>query len=269
MMYLHLKNPLIFFDLETTGTNISKDKIIEIAAVKVLPDGEKIAKVQLINPLIPIPPEVSLIHGITDSDVKDAPPFKNIARELAKFFEGCDLAGFNIIKFDIPLLVEEFLRTGVDFEVSNKKLLDAQKIFHLMEKRNLSSAYKFYCNKNLEDAHSALADAMATVEVFEQQIRMYEGQDVADLKGNIIGRIENEMGVIHQITNQNMVDLAGRIIYNDQGEEVFNFGKHKGKRVIDVFKNEPTYYDWMLNGDFPLDTKRKLTQIKLRSFNQA
>ncbi len=268
-MYLHLKNPLIFFDLETTGTNISKDKIIEIAAVKVLPDGKQITKVQLINPLIPIPDEARLIHGITDEDVKDAPPFKNIAKELAKFFEGSDLAGFNIIKFDIPLLVEEFLRTGIDFEVSNKKLLDAQKIFHLMEKRNLSSAYKFYCHKDLQDAHSALADTLATVEVFEKQIKIYEGQEVTDLKGKIIGKIENEMGAIHQITNQNMVDLAGRIIYNDLGEEIFNFGKHKGKRVMDVFKNEPAYYDWMLNGDFPLDTKRKLTQIKLRTFNQA
>ena len=268
-MYLHLKNPLIFFDLETTGTNISRDKIVEIAAVKVLPNGEKITHVQLVNPLIPIPAEVSLIHGITDEDVKNAPPFKNIAKELARFFEGCDLAGFNIIKFDVPLLVEEFLRAGVDFETSNKKLLDAQKIFHLMEKRNLSSAYKFYCNKDLQDAHSALADTMATVEVFEEQIKKYEGHEVKDLVGNVIGKIENEMGVIHRITNQNMVDLAGRMIYNEQDEEIFNFGKHKGKRVIDVFKNEPAYYDWILNSDFPLDTKRKLTQIKLRSFNQA
>jgi DNA polymerase-3 subunit epsilon len=268
-MYLHLKNPLVFFDLETTGTNISRDKIVEIAAVKVLPDGERITRVQLVNPMIPIPPEVTAIHGISDEDVKDAPPFKNIAKDLARFFEGCDLAGFNIIKFDVPLLVEEFLRAGVEFEVSNKKLLDAQKIFHLMEKRNLASAYKFYCKKELLDAHSALADTEATVEIFEQQIKNYEGKEITDLKGNVIGVIENEMGVIHQITNQNMVDLAGRIVYNENEEEIFNFGKHKGKRVIDVFKNEPTYYDWMLNGDFPLDTKRKLTQIKLRSFNQT
>jgi DNA polymerase-3 subunit epsilon len=268
-MYLHLKNPLVFFDLETTGTNISRDKIVEIAAVKVLPDGERITRVQLVNPLIPIPPEVTAIHGISDEDVRDAPPFKNIAKDLARFFEGCDLAGFNIIKFDVPLLVEEFLRAGVEFEVSNKKLLDAQKIFHLMEKRNLASAYMFYCKKDLKDAHSALADTEATVEIFEQQIKNYEGKEVMDLKGNRIGVIENEMEVIHQLTNQNMVDLAGRIIYNEKNEEIFNFGKHKGKRVIDVFKSEPTYYDWMLNGDFPLDTKRKLTQIKLRSFNQT
>jgi DNA polymerase III subunit epsilon len=267
-MYLHLKNPLIFFDLETTGTNVCRDKIVEIAAVKMFPDGEKISRVQLINPLMPIPAEVSLIHGITDEDVKDAPPFKNIARELAKFFEGSDLAGFNIIKFDVPMLVEEFLRAGIDFDIGNKKLLDAQKIFHLMEKRNLSSAYKFYCQKDLVDAHSALADTLATVEVFEEQVRRYEGQEVKDLLGNRIGKIENEMGILHQITNQKMVDLAGRMIYNDQEEEIFNFGKHKGKLVVDVLKIEPSYFDWMLNGDFPLDTKRKLTQIKLRSFNQ-
>lgn len=268
-MYLHLKNPLIFFDLETTGTNISRDKIVEIATVKVFPNGEKITHVQLVNPLIPIPAEVSLIHGITDEDVKNAPPFKNIAKELARFFEGCDLAGFNIIKFDVPLLVEEFLRAGIDFEISNKKLLDAQKIFHLMEKRNLASAYKFYCHKDLEDAHSALADTVATAEVFEEQIKKYEGEEVKDLKGNVIGKIENEMSAIHHITNQNMVDLAGRMIYNEKDEEIFNFGKHKGKRVLDVLKIEPTYYDWILNSDFPLDTKRKLTQIKLRSFNQT
>ncbi|MBR9998152.1 MAG: 3'-5' exonuclease [Cyclobacteriaceae bacterium] len=268
-MYLHLKNPLIFFDLETTGTNISRDKIVEMAAVKLLPDGQKISRVLLINPMIPIPAEVSLIHGITDDDVKDAPPFKNIARELARFFEGSDLAGFNIIKFDVPLLVEEFLRAGIDFDISNKKLLDAQKIFHLMEKRNLSSAYKFYCNKDLEDAHSALADTLATLEVFEEQVKRYEGNEVKDLLGKTIGRIENEMDTLHQITNQKMVDLAGRMIFNEKDEEIFNFGKHKGKRVVDVFKSEPAYYDWMLNSDFPLDTKRKLTQIKLRSFNQV
>ena len=268
-MYLNLKNPLIFFDLETTGTNVSQDKIVEIAAVKLFPDGQRVSRVQLINPMIPIPAEVSLIHGITDEDVKDAPPFKNIARELAKFFEGSDLAGFNVIKFDVPMLVEEFLRAGIDFDIGNKKLLDAQKIFHLMEKRTLSAAYKFYCSKELIDAHSALADTLATVEVFEEQVRRYEGLEVKDLLGNVIGKIENEMGILHQITNQRMVDLAGRMIFNDKDEEVFNFGKHKGKRVTDVFRTEPAYYDWILNSDFPLDTKRKLTQIKLRSFNQG
>ncbi len=268
-MYLKLRNPLIFFDLETTGINISKDKIVEIAAIKVLPDGTRIDRIHRINPLIPIPIESSLIHGIYDEDVKDAPPFKNLARDLVQFFEGSDLAGFNIIKFDVPLLVEEFLRSGVDFDISNKKLIDAQKIFHLMEKRNLSSAYRFYCNKELENAHNAMVDTKATLEVLDNQIRKYEGQSVSDLKGNNLGIIENDITRLHDLTNQKMVDLAGRIVYNDSNEEVFNFGKHKGKRVIDVFDKEKSYYDWMLNSDFPLDTKRRLTEIKLRAFNRG
>lgn len=268
-MSLHLKNPLIFFDLETTGTNITRDKIVEIAAVKVLPEGQTVIKEQRINPQIPIPPESSMIHGIYDADVKDAPSFKQIAKELAQFFEGSDLAGFNIIKFDVPLLVEEFLRSGIDFDIGNKKLVDAQKIFHLMEKRTLSAALLFYCHKELTEAHNALADTMATIEVLTEQIKRYDGMNVTDLQGNIIGKIENDMGTLHELTNLRMVDLAGRILFNEKGEEVFNFGKHRGKRVIDVFKKEPSYYDWMLHGDFPLDTKRKLTQIKLRSFNQG
>ena len=268
-MYLKLRNPLIFFDLETTGINISKDKIVEIAAVKVMPDGTQIDRIHRVNPLIPIPLETSLIHGIYDEDVKDAPPFKNLARDLVQFFEGSDLAGFNIIKFDVPLLVEEFLRSGVDFDISNKKLIDAQKIFHLMEKRNLSSAYKFYCNEELENAHNAMVDTKATIDVLDNQIQKYEGLGVTDLRGNKLGIIENDITKLHDLTNQKMVDLAGRIVYNDANEEVFNFGKHKGKRVIDVFNREKSYYDWMLNGDFPLDTKRRLTEIKLRAFNRG
>jgi DNA polymerase-3 subunit epsilon len=268
-MYLKLRNPLIFFDLETTGINISKDKIVEIAAVKILPDGSEIEKVHRINPTIPIPEEASIIHGIYDEDVKNAPTFKQLAKELAKFFEGSDLAGFNILKFDVPLLVEEFLRAGLDFDINNKKLLDAQKIFHMMEKRNLTAAVKFYCNKNLEDAHSAMADTKATIEVFEEQIRRYENQEVIDLKGNKIGMIENDMGKIHDLTNKRMVDLAGRMVVDDNGDEIFNFGKHKGKKVTDVLTAEPSYYDWIQKNDFSLDTKRKLTQIKLRAFNQS
>jgi DNA polymerase-3 subunit epsilon len=268
-MYLKLRNPLIFFDLETTGINISKDKIVEIAAVKILADGSRIEKVHRVNPEIPIPVEASLIHGIYDEDVKNEPNFKHLAKELAQFFEGSDMAGFNILKFDVPLLVEEFLRAGIDFDISNKKLLDAQKIFHMMEKRNLTAAYKFYCNKDLEDAHSALADTQATIEVFEEQIRRYENMEVIDLQGKKVGIIENDMGQIHNLTNRRMVDLAGRVVYNDEGEEIFNFGKHKGKKVIDVFNAEPSYYDWMLKSDFSLDTKRKLTQIKLRAFNRG
>jgi len=268
-MYLQLRNPLIFFDLETTGVNISRDKIVEIAAIKVQTDGSQIEKVHRVNPEIPIPQEASLIHGIYDKDVQNEPTFKQLAKELVQFFEGCDLAGFNILKFDVPLLVEEFLRAGIDFDITNKKLLDAQKIFHMMEKRNLTAAYRFYCDKNLEDAHSALADTKATIEIFDEQIRRYENMEVIDLQGNKVGVIENDMGKIHGLTNRKMVDLAGRIVLNDRGEEIFNFGKHKGKKVVDVFNAEPSYYDWMLKNDFSLDTKRKLTQIKLRAFNQG
>jgi len=268
-MFLKLRNPLICFDLETTGINISKDKIIEIAAIKINPDGTRAEKVHRVNPEIPIPKEASLIHGIYDEDIKNEPTFKQLAKELAQFFEGSDLAGFNILKFDVPLLAEEFLRVGVDFEISNKKLLDAQRIFHMMEKRNLSAAYHFYCNKSLVDAHSALADTLATIDVFDEQIRRYENQEVIDLKGKKVGIIENDMGKIHNLTNRNMVDLAGRMVFNDEGEEIFNFGKHKGKKVIEVLSSEPSYYDWILKNDFSLDTKRKLTQIKLRAFNQG
>ena len=268
-MFIKLRNPLIFFDLETTGVNISKDKIIEIAAIKINPDGTRIEKVHRINPMIPIPEEASLIHGIYDNDVKEKPTFKQLAKELLQFFEGSDIAGFNILKFDVPLLVEEFLRAGIDFEISNKKLLDAQKIFHMMEKRNLSAAYQFYCNKSLENAHSALADTLATIEVYDEQIRRYNNQEVFDLQGNKMGVIENDMGKIHNLINKKMVDLAGRMVFNEDGEEIFNFGKHKGKKVLDVLNTEPSYYDWILKNDFSLDTKRKLTQIKLRAFNQS
>ena len=267
-MFLKLRNPLVFFDLETTGTNVSNDRIVEFAAVKVLPDGTELVKSLRINPTIPIPTEASLIHGIYDHDVKDCPTFKQVAKELAQFLEGADLSGFNIIKFDVPMLVEEFLREGIDFEVSNKKLIDSQKIFHLMEKRNLTAAYKFYCQKDLEGAHNALADTQATKEILDEQIKLYEGMEVQDLTGNVLGKIENDMNMVHEITNQKMIDLAGRMVFNEQGEELFNFGKHKGKKVMDVLDREPSYYDWILNNDFPLDTKRKLTQIKLRAFNQ-
>ncbi|HLF36021.1 MAG TPA: 3'-5' exonuclease [Cyclobacteriaceae bacterium] len=264
-MILKLRNPLAFFDLETTGINISQDKIIEIAVVKIFPGGERKNKTTRINPQIPIPPEATLIHGIRDEDVRDAPPFKQIAAELANFLEGCDLAGFNIIKFDVPMLVEEFLRSGVEFEIGNKKLIDAQKLFHMMEKRTLSAAYQFYCGKTLVNAHSALGDTLASIEVLESQIERYVDADVTDLNGNVIGKIANDMSVLHQLTNEKMIDLAGRMTYDSQGEEVFNFGKHKGKKIRDVFKSEPSYYDWMLKNDFPLDTKRKLTQIRIKS----
>lgn len=267
-MNLNLKNPLAFFDIESTGINIANDRIVEISILKVYPDGSEESKTQLINPGKPIPAETSMIHGIYDDDVKDAPSFKEVGKSFVKFFEGCDLAGFNIIKFDVPMLVEEFLRAGINFDISKRKLIDAQKIFHLMEKRNLAAAYKFYCGEILENAHSAEADTRATYEIFKKQVEKYDGEDVTDMKGNKLGVIQNDMEAVHNITLQKMVDLAGRMIYNDNGVEVFNFGKHKGKSVVDVLKKEPMYYDWIQKSDFSLDTKRKLTEIKLRQFNQ-
>lgn len=264
-MKLNLKNPLTFFDLETTGTNTVQDRIVEISVVKLLPNGERIVKTHKINPTIPIPLETSLIHGIYDEDVKDAPAFKNIAKSLAQFLEGSDLAGFNILKFDVPLLVEEFLRADVDFDVSKRKLIDAQKIFHMMEKRTLSAAYKFYCDKTLDNAHSAEADTIATLDVLEAQVVKYDGQEMVDNLGKRIGTIKNDMSVLHELTSSNMVDLAGRMVFNNDGQEVFNFGKHRNVPVVDVLQKEPNYYNWMMNGDFPQDTKRKLTEIKLRN----
>ncbi len=268
-MKLHLKNPLVFFDLETTGMNVATDRTIELSFLKIHPNDRQEVKNYLVNPGMPIPNEVSLIHGIYDKDVADAPLFKNIAKELQKFLEGCDLAGYNIIKFDVPMLVEEFLRNDIDFDVSKRKLIDAQKLFFLMEKRTLSAALKFYCGKEMNNAHSAEADTMATYEVLKKQIEMYDDKEVEDALGNKLGVIKNDMDVLHKITLNNMVDLAGRIVFNKKGEEVFNFGKHRGKRVVDVFNSEPNYYDWMLKNDFPLDTKRKLTEIKLRNFKMT
>lgn len=267
-MKLNLKNSLAFFDLEATGINVSTDRIVEIAIIKMLPDGTKETLTRRVNPTIPIPLESSLIHGIYDKDVKDEKTFKELAREIYNFIGNSDLAGFNVLKYDIPLLVEEFLRAGIEFDIDKRNLLDAQKIFFMMEKRNLSSAYKFYCGKTLENAHSAEADTMATLEVFKAQLERYEGQELEDLQGNKIGVIENDMKKLHEMLNEKMVDLAGRFVYNQDGEEVFNFGKQKGKTIAQVLKEEPGYYDWMMRGDFPLDTKRKLTQVKLRGFNQ-
>ena len=267
-MNLKLKNPLAFFDLETTGINIANDRVVEISILKIMPNGDEEKRTDLVNPGIPIPAETSLIHGIYDDDVKDAPPFKDIAKTLVKFLEGCDLGGFNILRFDVPMIVEEFLRAGVNFDISKRKLIDAQKIFHLMEKRNLSAAYTFYCNETLENAHSAEADTLATFEIFKKQVERYDGQEVLDMKGNKLGVIQNDMEAIHNITLQKMVDLAGRMVYNDNGEEVFNFGKHKGKRVVDILEKEPMYYNWIQKNDFSLDTKRKLTEIKLKQFNK-
>lgn len=266
-MKLNLKLPLCFFDLETTGTNITKDRIIEIAIIKIMPNGEVIKKASRINPTLPIPAESSAIHGIYDKDVADKPTFKEVAKDYARFFEGADLAGFNVIKFDVPILVEEFLRAGVEFDYDRKKIIDAQRIYHLMEQRNLSAAYRFYCKKELTNAHSAEADTEATMDIFLAQIERYDQQPVTDSLGNRLGVIQNDMEALHQLTTSNMIDLAGRMIRNEKGEAVINFGKHKSKSVLQVLKEEPSYYDWIMKGDFPLDTKRKLTEIKLKSFN--
>ncbi len=255
-MKLHLKRPLVVFDLETTGMSVNQDRIVEFSYIKVMPDGTENIKTLRFNPGIPIPHEVSLIHGIYDEDVKDAPLFKQKAKELAEEFKGCDFAGFNSNKFDFPLLVEEFLRAGVEFDVENRKFVDAQRIFHMMEQRTLTAAYKFYCNKELVNAHSAEADTIATLEVLKAQIERYEN-------------LENDVDFLHNFTKQDKnVDLAGRMVYNNDGVPVFNFGKHKGKPVQEVFKTDFGYYDWMMNGDFAEDTKRRLTQIKLQGFKK-
>ena len=253
MFTLNLKRPLIVFDLETTGISISYDRIVEIACIKIFPDGREDIKVCRINPEMPIPALVTAIHGITDEDMADKPTFAQLAKELAVFMQGCDFAGFNSNKFDFPMLVEEFLRAGVEFDAENRKFVDAQRIFHTMEPRNLSAAYKFYCGQTLTNAHSAEADTRATVDILKAQIQHYPA-------------LENNIDFLHKFSGQNnFVDLAGRLVYNEDGKEVFNFGKHKDKLVELVLKQDTAYYQWMMKGDFPLDTKRRLTQIKLRA----
>ena len=254
-MQLNLKNPLVFFDLETTGIDIVKDRIIEISYVKVFPNGKEESKTMRINPGMPIPPASTAIHGITDDDVKDCPLFKNVAKQLAAQIEGCDLAGYNSNRFDIPLLAEEFLRAGVDIDLTRRKFIDVQTIFYKMEQRTLAAAYKFYCQKSLENAHTAAADTMATYEVLKAQLDRYP-----ELKNDVVFLSE-----FSSFTNN--VDFAGRMVYNEKNQEVFNFGKYKGRLVEEVLKQEPAYYSWMMNGDFPLNTKQKLTEIKLRGFN--
>jgi DNA polymerase-3 subunit epsilon len=268
MHTLRLKKPLAFFDLETTGVNVARDRIVELSVVKALPNGETEVRTRRVNPEMPIPLESSLIHGIYDEDIKDSPTFKSIAKNLAAFLEGCDLAGFNSNRFDIPMLVEEFLRVGVEFDVKNRKCIDTQRIFHMMEPRNLSAAYKFYCGKTLVGAHGAEADTLATFEVLQGQIARYEGVKVLDPKGVEYEPVKNDIGALHELTASRVIDFAGRMVFNDKGEEVFNFGKHNGKKVADILKNEPSFYDWMMKAEFPLDTKRRLTEIKLRALTQ-
>lgn len=267
-MNLKLKKPLAVFDIEATGINICHDRIVELSIAKIFPTGEKEIKTWRIHPEMPIPAASTKIHGITDEDVKDCPPFKTLAKEISKFFEGCDLGGFNLIKFDVPMLVEEFLRANVEFDIANRKIVDAQRIFHMMEPRTLSAAYRFYCEKNLENAHSAEADTLATFEVLDAQMARYDGKKVPNDKDETVVIIENDVNALAKISFSNQVDFANRMVFNDKNEEVFNFGKYKDKKVSDILKTDPSYYDWMMKGDFPLDTKRRLTEIKLRGFGK-
>ncbi|MBO4985563.1 MAG: 3'-5' exonuclease [Bacteroides sp.] len=251
-MKLNLKNPLVFFDLETTGTNINADRIVEICYLKVYPNGNEESKTLRINPEMHIPEVASSVHGIYDADVADCPTFKEVARSIAAEIEGCDLAGFNSNRFDIPVLAEEFLRAGVDIDLSKRKFVDVQVIFHKMEQRTLSAAYKFYCGKNLEDAHTAEADTRATYEVLKSQLERY-----SDLKNDVAFLSE------YSSFNKN-VDFAGRMVYDDNGVEIFNFGKYKGMPVVEALRRDPGYYSWILTSDFTLNTKAMLTKIRLR-----
>jgi DNA polymerase-3 subunit epsilon len=248
-MKLNLTKPIAFFDLETTGLNIASDRIVEISIIKIMPNGDKEIKTKLLNPTIPISKESSDIHGIKDADVKDKATFNDVSQELKDFIDGCDLGGYNSNKFDVPLLAEEFLRAGIDFDVTERNLVDVQNIFHKMEQRTLVAAYKFYCNGDLTNAHSAEADTTATYEILEAQIKKYE-------------ELENNMDFLAEFSARTKnVDLLGRLVYDENGIPVFNFGKHKGKSVKEVYNREPGYYSWMMNGDFPLYTKKVLSEL--------
>ncbi|WP_055096665.1 3'-5' exonuclease [Gabonia massiliensis] len=255
-MQLNLRNPIVFFDLETTGVNIATDHIVEISYLKVYPNGKEECKTLRINPGVPIPTEATAVHGISDADVANCPTFKEVAKNIAKDIEGCDLAGFNSNRFDIPLLVEELLRAGVDIDLSKRKMIDVQTIFHKMEQRTLSAAYKFYCDKDLDNAHTAEADTRATYEVLKSQLDRYPD-------------LQNDMAALAEFsTHTKNVDFAGRIVYNEDGVEVFNFGKYKGRSVSEVFKTDIGYYGWMMQGDFTLNTKNVITNIKLRELKR-
>ncbi len=255
-MKLRLKRPIIFFDLETTGVDTARDRIVEVSMIKIMPDGEEITRTRRLNPGMPIPPEATAVHGITDDDVRDCPTFPQVAKSLAQFIQGCDFGGFNSNRFDLPVLVEEFMRAGVDVDFKRRRFVDVQTIFHKKEQRTLVAAYRFYCDKELEDAHSAEADTRATYEVLQAQIERYDD-------------LENDIDFLAEYSSQgNAADFAGRILYDEQGCEVFNFGKHRGCSVEEVFRREPSYYDWMMNGDFPLYTKKLITEIRMRAKNR-
>lgn len=249
-MELKLTRPICFFDLETTGVKVSEDRIVEISILKENPNGTKESKTWLVNPEMKIPAETTAIHHIDDAKVANEPTFKELAPEIYEMIKGCDLAGFNSNKFDVPLLAEEFLRVGIDFDLDNNKLIDVQNIFHKMEQRTLVAAYKFYCDGDLTNAHSASADTEATYEVLKAQLDRYPG----DLK--------NDMDFLSEFSSRGKnVDFAGFIRFNDKGEEVLNIGKHKGKKLTDIFEQEPGYYGWMMGADFPLYTKKTLEKL--------
>ena len=255
-MELQLTRPICFFDLETTGVNISKDRIVEIAILKILPNGNKESKTWLVNPEMPIPAETTAVHGVTNEKIANEPTFKTLAPEISKMIAGCDLGGYNSNKFDIPLLAEEMLRVGLDFDMSNNVAVDVQNIFHKMEQRTLVAAYKFYCDKDLTNAHSAEFDTLATYEVLKSQLDKYP-------------ELENDTKFLAEFsTRRKTADFAGFIVFNDEGKEIFTFGKHKGKLVDEVLEKEPGYFGWIQNADFPLYTKKILTAIRLRKFNK-
>jgi DNA polymerase III subunit epsilon len=250
-MKLELARPIAFVDLETTGIDYAKDRIVEIAVVKVLPDGNVIEKSDRINPEIPIPPASSAIHGIKDEDVKDKPAFAKVAKNYFLFLENCDLAGYNSNRFDYPFLVEEFHRAQILFDVTDRKFVDVQRIFHKMEPRNLEAAYRFYCEKKLDGAHAALNDARATFEVLKSQLDKY-------------GELKNDVDFLHRVSKDGDFADMGRRMYIEHGKEKFNFGKYKGQVVEEVFRREPQYYDWIMKADFPMDFKQKVTLIRER-----
>ncbi len=269
-MKIKLTRPLAIFDLEATGLNVGSDRIIEISILRVMPDGTHEIKTQRINPGIPIPQAVEAIHGISDDDVKNEPAFGEIAHQLARFLSNCDLCGYNALKFDIPMLVEEFLRVGVDFEIKGRRLIDVQNIFHKMEPRNLKAAFRFYCNKELLNAHSAESDALATFEILEAQLEKYNGVAYIDSDGQATYPITNDLNSLHRFSiYHKFCDLAGHIVFDEQNREVFNFGKYKGRPLEEIFRIEPSYYDWMMKSQFPLYTKKVITSIKLRAFNKG
>jgi len=260
-MKLNLKRPLAFFDLEATGVNVGADRIVEIAILKAMPDGTEEVKTWRVNPEMPIPLQTSLIHGIYDEDIANSPTFRDLVKEIAGFIGESDLAGYNSNKFDIPMLLEEFLRADIDFDMNNRKFVDVQNIFHQMEQRTLKAAYKFYCQEDLINAHAAEADVIATYKVLLGQLEMYKEKEFEDKQGVKSIPVVNDVAALHTFTNiHKPVDFAGRMVYNDKNEVCFNFGKHKGKTTQQVFAVEPSYYAWMKQGDFPLYTKKKLDE---------